>query len=72
VRFAEVVEACEYLIDEVHNANPKFSGMGIIAGNTLFISAVTRTLVRFNIGTTFFFARKRDLELTVTKLIKSN
>lgn len=68
MKFADVTDACEYLIEEVHNANPKFSGMGIIAGNTLFVSGVTKSLVKFSIGTTMFFARKRDLILTVKKL----
>ncbi len=68
MRFADIVDRCEYLINEVHNSNPKFSGMGIIAGNKLLVSAVSKTLVRFSIGYTVYFARKHDLELTVTKL----
>ncbi len=56
--FNEISTLRHFKIVNVSNPNPKFSGMGIIPGNILRVLSQTRTLIRFEINNTVFFARR--------------
>lgn len=68
INFSEVSEVRKYMIVEVNNPNPKFSGLGISPGNIIEVISFTSHLIRFCINNTYMFARRSDIKMSILKI----
>lgn len=68
MQFGDISEAGMYSIVEVSNSNGKFTGLGILPGNTVEVVRVTKHLIHFRIHLTDMFARRNDIDMRVSTL----
>lgn len=69
IMLKDVINPGKYIIKHVYNDNPKFSGLGIIPGNTINITHIGKHLIQFRIGLTDMFARKGDIDIAMVTVV---
>lgn len=56
----------KYIISNILNPNPKFTGLGLIEGNIIEVIRTTKHLVHFKICNTEMFARRSDINMVLS------